>query len=188
MTYSSIKIGRAIFDVVSPLKSLPKYVFLREYDEFYFFDVDASTDRDFIREIERGWKLTPTLPALDFFLSYSSKNEMAKKIDVEQDWVEEVDSFRRKLFENNLHDGIILMPENGSWVMFQKTPVDLGVLAISSKEFRSRQFVQNLDESWFVNSSRIRLALANAEPDLCAALGRPWLEELAANYHMTTNN
>lgn len=178
-------IDEAIFNTVSPMKNLPEYVFLRRYDEFYFFDTDISADEEFIQEIERGWKLMPPSERPDVFLSYSSKNEAAIRIDASQDWIAVIGSFKRKLIEGKLYGGIILMPENGGWAVFQKTPVDLGVLAVNSNEFGLRAgLFRAIDKNWLIDSNQILNGLTDPESKIRTALGITWLEELAINYGM----
>jgi len=181
-------IDRAIFDVISPLKNLPEYVFLREYDEFLFFDIDISTNQEFIQEMERAWKLTLATNRASVFLSYSSKSEAATEMAGSQDWVTAVDSFRGRLYKNKLHGGIIVMPRDGGWVIFQKNPVDVGVFAINTNELKLRQFMQAVDKSWFIDSTQICRSLTDSESELTAALGRGWLEELAINYCISARN
>lgn len=178
-------IDEAIFNTVSSLKNLPEYVFLRRYDEFYFFDTDISTDEEFIQKIERAWKLMPPSDRPDIFLSYSSKNEAAIKMDASQDWTTAIGFFKRKLIEDKLYGGIILMPENGGWAAFQKTPVDLGVLAVNSNEFWLKgELFQAIDKNWLIDSTQIIQGLTDPESKIRAALGVAWLEELAINYGM----
>lgn len=109
--------------------SLPAQVFNDPFSKFLFFDNDICSSDDLINSLKMI--VTHSFGEDSVVAVYSSYDfSFIGELFMHDDWVRKLASFSHVMNENGDYYAMTLIDENKRWALFQKTPVEDGVLGI----------------------------------------------------------
>lgn len=162
--------------------ALPRCIFENVFGQYLFFDADVCTSDALISILYKIAKARfGTTLKVDVFAS--SNRILLDRLDVNSNWIAQINRISKKLRTAGDCDGLILVDASHKWVVYQTRPVDIGVLAIDSIEGLSGLesgiadcfFECDNITNWLDGRSQRGLELVNN-------FGRDYLVSLVKNY------
>lgn len=175
-------------DVVKRGVNLPGYIFYERFTKYFFFDNDICTSEYLI-------DATKTIVGKCFgddsvaSVFSSSDFEYLGDIHIQDDWIEKIRSLSSKMNDAGDYGGLIIFEQKKRWALFQKTPVDEGVLGLSSNE--SLEPIADLIYENFVDCEVFRVWLeqkTQRDINLVQTIGREYLIRVMNNYSANPNS
>lgn len=182
MTISDKKINVLLNDVIRPGVNLPSQVFYINFSKYFFFDNDICSS-DYLIEATRSLILDALGWGGVAYIYSSSESVFLGELHVSDNWVERISALATEMNNSGDYGGLIIIGADKSWAIFQKTPVDEGVLGFSSNKvlsLRSELLYEN-----FVDCETIKKWLREEtahSKDLVHNIGRDYLKNIIDNY------
>lgn len=175
-------LGVELLGVFIPSSTLPQRIFEDVFGRYLFFDADARSSDALVStlyEIARAC----FGEALKVDVFTSSNQIFLGRLDVNSNWVAEINEINKTLRTAGDCDGLILVEASRKWVVYQSRPVDVGILAfdclgsLSGLESAIADCFFGCDDiaNWLVGRSQRDIELVND-------LGREYLAVLVRNY------
>lgn len=168
--------------VFTPDSVLPQRVFENSFGRYLFFDADVGSSDALISTLyEIAKACFGKSLRVDIFAS--SNQVFLGRLDVDSNWVSEINNLNKALRITGDCDGLILVDASRKWVVYQKRPVDLGVFAFDCREDMAD--LELVIADCFFGCGDIASWLVGKSPrdiDLVNNFGRDYLVALAKNY------
>lgn len=165
-----------------PDSVLPQRIFENSFDRYLFFDADVGSSDALISTLYVVAKACfGKSLRVDIFAS--SNRVFLGRLDVNSNWVFEINNLSKALHITGDCDGLILVDASRKWVVYQKRPVDLGVFAFDCCEGMTD--LEVVIEDCFFGCSDIASWLVGNSPrdiDLVNSFGRDYLVALVKSY------
>jgi hypothetical protein len=162
--------------------NLPAHVFHKKFARYFFFDNDICTSDDLIRvtKLVIGESFGDDLIANVFS---SSDFKYLGDLHMNEDWVAKIVSLSTEMNSSGDYGGLIILDQKKQWAIFQKTPVEEGVLGVNSH--KKLEVINNLIYENFVDCEKFKEWLeerTSHDVELVKFMGRDYLMSLVENY------
>ncbi|MGF6191460.1 hypothetical protein [Serratia sp. 2723] len=162
--------------------NLPAHVFHKKFARYFFFDNDICTSDDLISatKLVIGESLGYDLIANVFA---SSDFQYLGDLHMNEDWVAKIVSLSTEMNGSGDYGGLIILDQKKQWAIFQKTPVDEGVLGFNSN--KKIETINNLIYENFVDCEKFKEWLEEGtshDVELVKSMGRDYLMSIIENY------
>ncbi|MEY8713644.1 hypothetical protein [Mangrovibacter phragmitis] len=176
-------------DAITLLKSvvrldanLPARVFHKKFARYFFFDNDICTSEDLISvtKLVIGESLGYDLMASVFA---SSDFKYLGDLHMNEDWVAKIVSLSAEMNDSGDYGGLIILDQKKQWAIFQKSPVEEGVLGINSN--KKPEAINDLIYENFVDCEKFKEWLeerTSHDIELVKSVGRDYLMSIVENY------
>lgn len=169
-------------NMIIPGVNLPDRIFHKEFTRYFFFDNDICSSKDLIETIK-----TIVVKSFDVHFSadvFSSSGLLfLGQLNINEDWVTKLVTLSRKMNDDGDYGGLIIIEQEQRWIIFQKTPVDEGVIGINVS--KSLETINNLIYENLVDCEVFRKWLkmkSKQDIDLVQTIGKEYLTQLIDNY------
>ncbi|EMN3919607.1 hypothetical protein REJ49_002391, partial [Citrobacter farmeri] len=169
-------------NMIIPGVNLPDRIFHKEFTRYFFFDNDICSSKDLIETIK-----TIVVKSFDVHFSAdvfsSSEFLFLGQLHINEDWVTKLSTLSRKMNDDGDYGGLIIIEQGQRWIVFQKTPVDEGVIGINAS--KSLETINNLIYENLVDCEVFRKWLkmkSKQDIDLVQTIGKEYLTQLIDNY------
>lgn len=175
-------LGADLLGVFIPGLALPQRIFDDVFGRYLFFDADVCSSDALISTLyEIAKACFGVTLKVDVFAS--SNRILLGRLDVNSNWVVQINEISKTLRTAGDCDGLILVDASQKWVVYQTRPVDIGILAFNgmtglpSLESAIADCFFGCDDitNWLVGRSQRDIELVND-------LGRDYLAALVKNY------
>jgi hypothetical protein len=175
-------LGAEVQGIFIPGSVLPQRIFENAFGRYLFFDADIGSSDTLISTLyEVAKACLGTTLKVDVFAS--SNRILLGRLDVNSNWVTQINEISKTLRTAGDCDGLILVDVSQKWVVYQTRPVDIGILAfdgmagLSGLESAIADCFFGCDDitNWLVGRSQRDIELVND-------LGRDYLAALVKNY------
>lgn len=165
--------------------NLPARVFHKKFARYFFFDNDICTSDDLISvtKLVIGESLGYDLMASIFA---SSDFKYLGDLHMNEDWVAKIVSLSTEMNDSGDYGGLIILDQKKQWAIFQKTPVEEGVLGINSN--KKLEAINDLIYENFVDCEKFKEWLeerTSHDVELVKSVGRDYLISIVENYRET---
>lgn len=165
--------------------NLPARVFHENFARYFFFDNDICTSDDLISvtKLIIGESLGYDLMASIFA---SSDFKYLGDLHMNEDWVAKIVSLSTEMNDSGDYGGLIILDQKKQWAIFQKTPVEEGVLGINSN--KKLEAINDLIYENFVDCEKFKEWLeerTSHDVELVKSMGRDYLMSIVENYRET---
>lgn len=165
--------------------NLPARVFHKKFARYFFFDNDICTSDDLISvtKLVIGESLGYDLMASIFA---SSDFKYLGDLHMNEDWVAKIVSLSTEMNDSGDYGGLIILDQKKQWAIFQKTPVEEGVLGINSN--KKLEVINDLIYENFVDCEKFKEWLeerTSHDVELVKSVGRDYLMSIVENYRET---
>lgn len=165
--------------------NLPARVFHKKFARYFFFDNDICTSDDLISvtKLVIGESLGYDLMASIFA---SSDFKYLGDLHMNEDWVAKIVSLSTEMNDSGDYGGLIILDQKKQWAIFQKTPVEEGVLGINSN--KKLEAINDLIYENFVDCEKFKEWLeerTSHDVELVKSVGRDYLMSIVENYRET---
>ena len=168
--------------------NLPLHVFAKRFDNYLFFDNDICTSDDLIFATQSIIRESFKFDSTAFVYSCLASNYLGC-LHATDDWVLKVNGFSKKMNESGDYGGLIIVDHDKKWALFQKTPVEEGVLGIDNgsgvnniSELIYDNFIDcGIIASWLHGDTK-------KDKELVNDIGRDYLVSLLDNYSIPSSN
>lgn len=165
--------------------NLPARVFHKKFARYFFFDNDICTSDDLISvtKLVIGESLGYDLMASIFA---SSDFKYLGDLHMNEDWVAKIVSLSTEMNDSGDYGGLIILDQKKQWAIFQKTPVEEGVLGINSN--KKLEAIDDLIYENFVDCEKFKEWLeerTSHDVELVKSVGRDYLMSIVENYRET---
>ncbi|MHA7845171.1 hypothetical protein [Serratia sp. D1N4] len=162
--------------------NLPAHVFHKKFSRYFFFDNDICTSDDLISvtKLIIRESLGHDLIANVFA---SSDFKYLGDLYMNEDWVAKIASLSTEMNNSGDYGGLIILDQEKQWAIFQKTPVDEGVLGFNSN--KKLEPINNLIYDNFVDCKNFKEWLeekTSQHAELVKCMGRDYLMSIMKNY------
>ncbi|EDI4631197.1 hypothetical protein CEY46_22540 [Salmonella enterica subsp. enterica serovar Poona] len=169
-------------NVVRLSANLPARVFHKKFSRYFFFDNDICTSDDLISvtKLVIGESLGYDLMARVFA---SSDFKYLGDLHMNEDWVAKIASLSTEMNDSGDYGGLIILDQKKQWAIFQKTPVEEGVLGINSN--KKLEAINDLIYENFVDCEKFKEWLeekTSHDVELVKSVGRNYLMSIVENY------
>lgn len=165
-----------------PDSKLPEKIFQNQFDKYLFFDIDIRSSGDLI-SILQATAVANLVSNFQVNIFSFTDRLYQGCLNSTTDWALEIQATNKKMKNRGDYEGLILADENGKWIAYQSSPVDIGILAFTSlTELPER--VLPLGQ-FFFSCSDISNWVASESPrnkNLVINFGRDYLVLLIQNY------
>jgi hypothetical protein len=111
-----------------PESDLPHPIFVNTLGRYLFFDIDVRSSDILISTLYQVAKTCLGTNLDVHVFACSDRNHLAR-LNVESNWVAEINAIHKALDIVGDCDGLILVDASRKWVVYQKRPVDIGIFA-----------------------------------------------------------
>jgi len=162
--------------------NLPNHVFHDKFENYLFFDNDICTSENLIN-------VTKLIVSLSFGSGViakvfaSSDYKFLGDLHMNEDWVTKIVSLTTEMNNSGDYGGLIILDQNMQWAVFQKTPVDEGVLGFNRNV--SLESISELIYENFVDCDVLKEWLeerTSRDVELVKLMGRSFLTRMIENY------
>ena len=162
--------------------NLPAHVFHKKFSRYFFFDNDICTSDDLISVTKLvigesfGYNLTASVFS-------SSDFRYLGELHMNEDWVAKIVSLNTEMNDSGDYGGLIILDQKKQWVIFQKTPVEEGVLGVNSN--KKLEAINDLIYENFVDCKKFEEWLqerTSHDVELVESIGRDYLMSIVENY------
>lgn len=162
--------------------NLPAHVFYKKFARYFFFDNDICTSDDLISatKLVIGESLGYDLIANVFA---SSNFQYLGDLHMNEDWVAKILSLSTEMNDFGDYGGLIILDQKKQWAIFQKTPVEEGVLGINGN--KKLEAINDLIYEDFVDCEKFKEWLeerTSHDVELVKSMGRDYLMSIIENY------
>ncbi|QIR26082.1 hypothetical protein [Kluyvera genomosp. 3] len=169
-------------DVVRLGTNLPAHVFHKKFERYLFFDNDICTSDDLISvtKLVIGGTLGYDLIASVFS---SSDFRYLGDLHMNEDWIAKIVSLTTEMNDFGDYGGLIILDQKKQWALFQKTPVDEGVLGVNGN--KKLETINDLIYENFVDCEKFKEWLeerTSHDVELVESMGRDYLISMVENY------
>lgn len=162
--------------------NLPDRVFHKNFTKYFFFDNDICTSEDLISVAKLviseslGYNLIASVFA-------SSDFKYLGDLYMNEDWVAKIISLSTEMNGSGDFGGLIILDQKKQWAIFQKTPVEEGVLGVNGN--KKPEAINDLIYENFVDCEKLKEWLeekTSHDVELVKSLGRNYLMRMVENY------
>lgn len=162
--------------------NLPEHVFYTKFARYFFFDNDICTSDELISTAKLvigkslGWDLIANVFA-------SSNYQYLGNLHMNEDWVAKIVSISTEMNTSGDYGGLIILDQKNQWAIFQKTPVDEGVLGFNTT--KKLDTINSLIYENFVDCEKVKEWLEEKttnDVELVKSIGRTYLVSMLENY------
>jgi hypothetical protein len=162
--------------------NLPAHVFHKKFARYFFFDNDICTSDDLISvtKLVIGESLGYDLIASVFS---SSDFRYLGNLHMNEDWIAKIVSLSTEMNGSGDYGGLIILDQEKQWAIFQKTPVEEGVLGVNSN--KKLEAINDLIHENFVDCEKFKEWLeerTSHDVELVESMGRDYLMSIVENY------
>lgn len=162
--------------------NFPNYIFHKRFDEYLFFDNDICTSEVLISVTELIVRLSfgPDVIAKVFT---SSDYKFLGDLHMNEDWVTKIVSLSTEMNNAGDYGGLIILDQNKQWAIFQKSPVDEGVMGFNRN--MSLESIYELIYENFVDCDVFKEWLeerTSRNVELVKLMGSSFLTKMIENY------
>lgn len=162
--------------------NLPAQVFREKFTRYFFFDNDICSSEDLISAtkaviIESFGKKS----IADVFTT--SDIQFLGDLSIRENWITKIALLNTQMNNSGDYGGLIILDQKKQWALFQKTPVDEGVLGINNNG--NLDSINNLIYDNFVDCVKIREWLEKKSPNdisLIESMGEDYLINIIENH------
>lgn len=163
--------------------NLPTHVFHNRFAKYFFFDNDICTSDDLISVTKLiisesfGYDLIASVFA-------SSDSQYLGDLHMNEDWGAKIFSLSTEMNSSGDYGGLIILDQKKKWAIFQKTPVDEGVLGLDSN--KSLETINTLIYENFVDCEIFKEWLEEKtlhDVEVVKSMGRDYLMSMIQNYN-----
>lgn len=169
-------------EIVYQNAALPSAVFRQSFTKYVFFDLDMATSPELAAGL--NGVIESCFGAGDIAEAFSAiGRDRLGTVIVGNEWSKELLEIGQTLRDAGDCGGIILLPTSKRWAVFQRQPVDVGVLALNCGDSLNRSVLQQ-DGCFFDCEDIIQWIQGNTERDanLRENFGEGLLNGLLENY------
>lgn len=162
--------------------NLPRHVFTKKFFKYWFFDNDICTSDDLIYavySIIRECFDTRSRAAVFSYVEYDYMGDLK----MSDDWVMKINRYSAKMHEAGDFGGLIIVDYDKQWALFQKNPVERGVLGVN--DVRNLAEIDELIYDNLIDCNIIDKWLCEEtqrDKELVSYIGRAYLYKLMENY------
>lgn len=160
--------------------NLPQDVFLKRFENYLFFDNDICTSECLIGALNYLIFNSPFEVASAYVYSSSDYNYLGS-LNADDNWVSKIFLLSKSMNDDGDYGGLIILDASNDWCLFQRTPVDDGVLGINDDSLLKSEIVNDN----FFNYENINEWLSQntlQDIELVKGSGKDYLESLILNY------
>lgn len=175
-------LDKKLSEIIIDSKELPDNIFHKKFTRYEFFDADLNSSDPLVCVIQETIKLCFEEKPCAKIFSWSDRNLLGYLHENEK-WEDKVFDFSKKIRGDGDCNGLIILGENGDWVVYQSRPVDVGVFAFNSS--RNLTSVLPLIEDGFFNCKDISGWLSKKSQhdiQMVNSFGNDYLKNLVKNY------
>lgn len=171
-----------LIDVLIPGAVLPRYIFSRDFNRYFFFDADIGSSNKLITTLQ-------DVAGICFDMNFSvsvfaaSNLTLMGKLEKNDNWLGQISKFNKWLRDAGDCEGLILIEASRTWIAYQKRPVDVGVFALNYiEDFQS--FGVDLDDCFFTGEDIAKWLIGRSprDIDLVKGFGSDYLTTLMKCY------
>ncbi|WP_137940520.1 hypothetical protein [Chitinivorax sp. B] len=174
--------GLNVLDVIQPDVDLPDFIFTKKFSRYFFFDADFGTSDEHIDVVQEISRLCFDS---DFKVNVFSNLDKSYQgsLGADGNWVQSVNEITRHMRDDRDCSGLLMVGGSKQLVLFQKQPVDIGILAIDSDRDLI-ELSQLINECFFCckDISNWLGRKTNNDIELVESMGSDFLTELASKY------
>lgn len=166
------------FDVVN----LPGYVFNKKFRSFLFFDDDFCSSEELVKEIQSLLNMIFEKKTECHIFSQLNGGYICS-LEMCADWVKEINAIRTKMHDDGDYYGLIIIDSEEQWAIFQKSPVDDGVIAIDVSQSTLNDYTSKCD--FFFNCEDVKKWIGDEirkDPEYIKKSSYLYLSALTKNY------
>jgi hypothetical protein len=171
-----------VASLLSDRRELPDYIFARRFHQYMFFDADIGSSALFLADLQSILrKVAPDSREVDVFCA--SDRNLLDSIGSGESWVARFNLLQESLADAGNPYGYILSNPELTFVVYQKVPASIGVLAFDLPNTGATEDMALPDS--FISCEMVRKWLNHGgyEFDQIGRIyGSEFLETLAANY------
>ncbi|KIS43356.1 hypothetical protein [Kosakonia radicincitans] len=162
--------------------NLPEQVFHEKFIKYFSFDNDICTSEDLINST---WAIINQSFGCDSVADVFSSTDFAYlgELYADDNWVSKLKDITTGLNNAGDYGALTIIEKNKRWALFQKTPVDKGVLGINSNE--SLEPIKNIIYDNFVDCDVLSKWLeqkTSQDIESVRSIGKEYLMRLVVNY------
>lgn len=169
-------------EVVKLGGNLPNYVFHDEFESYLFFDNDICTSENLISVTKIIVRLSYGSDVIAKVFT-SSDYKFLGDLYMNEDWVTKIASLSTEMNNAGDYGSLIILDQNKQWAIFQKTPVDEGVMGFNRN--LSLESINELIYENFVDCDVFKEWLeekTSHNVELVKLIGRSFLTRIIENY------
>lgn len=167
---------------IVPRCNLPEHIFRKRFLKYFFFDNDICTSSDLI-ESTKAIVHESLGNNISAYVYSSSDHNFLGNLYGSDNWTARLAALTAKMNDDRDYGGLVIISTDKSWGIFQKTPVDEGVLGINTNNNLS--LINELIYENFIDFKIIKTWLKEEnqqDANLVQGLGREYLRALINNY------
>lgn len=182
MTTKSTEERALLQHVIKTEADVPLQVFNVNFSTYLFFDNDICHSHDLINAIKmvvRASFADDSVAAVYSSYDFSFLGELC----MDDDWVAKLASFNRRMNEEGDYHSLTIIDKTKQWALFQNTPVEDGVLGITSN--RDSGCINDLIGEFFFNCETLAELLkekTERDKSLVRTIGKEYIMKMIENY------
>ncbi len=169
-------------EVVKLGVNLPNYVFHGKFENYLFFDNDICTSENLISVTKLIVRLSFGSDVIAKVFT-SSDYKFLGDLHMNEDWVDKIVFLSTGMNNAGDYGGLIILDQNKQWAVFQKSPVDEGVMGFNRNV--SLESINELIYENFVDCDVFKEWLeerTSRNVELVKLMGRSFLTKMIENY------
>ncbi|KFX05768.1 hypothetical protein KU73_01550 [Pectobacterium wasabiae] len=171
-----------MLDIARQGVNLPQQVFTKTFHKYWFFDNDICTSDDLIYAVYSIIRECFDTHSKAAVFSYFESDYIGN-LKMSDDWVLKINKYSAKMNESGDYGGLIIVDYDKQWALFQKNPVERGVLGVD--EGGGLAAINELIYDNFIDCNVINGWLGEKtqrDKELVSYIGRAYLTQLMENY------
>lgn len=171
-----------LLDIVRQGVNLPRQIFTKTFYKYWFFDNDICTSNDLIYAVHSIIRECFDKHSRAAVFSYVESDYIGSLI-MSDDWGLKINKYSAKMNESGDFGGLIIVDYDKQWALFQKNPVERGVLGVDKGGDLTA--INELIFDNFIDCNTINGWLGEKtqrDKELVSYIGRDYLYKLMENY------